>query len=74
MGRQAYKRKGIKISSKPGEASALNFLRWDPTNTTKIAVLGSRPFQEPTQIQHLVSRAPLGASCFYLEAQPYLTS
>eukprot|EP00983_Pelagomonas_calceolata_P029654 928975-Pelagomonas_calceolata.AAC.4 len=40
MGKQAYLRKGIGIPSNPGEAPALNFLKWDPTIPSKTAVLG----------------------------------
>eukprot|EP00983_Pelagomonas_calceolata_P007070 230226-Pelagomonas_calceolata.AAC.1 len=60
MGKQAYLRKGVGIPYNPGEAPAFNYLMWDPTIPSK-TVVGVSRLEEPTQIQHLVSRAPLGA-------------
>eukprot|EP00983_Pelagomonas_calceolata_P037293 1136274-Pelagomonas_calceolata.AAC.2 len=76
MGRQDYSGKGIGIPSKPGEASALNFLKWDPTITSKTAgtVLEiskqSGSGTHPDSATHLKSTSK--SHGFYLEAQPYL--
>eukprot|EP00983_Pelagomonas_calceolata_P053972 1143513-Pelagomonas_calceolata.AAC.1 len=59
-------KEGVGVPSKPGEASALNFLKWDLTITYKIAALGTSK-QSGSEIHS--DSAPLlvstsGGACF----------